>query len=106
MPTEYPESLRLIHCIDLQALHETISQGALEPNARGAYGETALHVMAYEPGFDPSLAQLFIDNGADAQIRDKLGNTPLDLARAHGNHRIADVLERALNSTSQRARHR
>ena len=101
MTKRLPDSIFLMRLHSLHPLREALRRGQCDVNAQGEYGETALHVMAYERSHDPKLVQRYIDNGADVQIKDKLGNTPLDLARAYGNDDIAQVLERAHKAPSR-----
>lgn len=60
--------------------------------AERRWGSTALHVSA-QLG-DTEICRALLEAGASTSIRNSLGETPAQTAAAHGNHRIASMLNR------------
>jgi len=60
-------------------------------NLRNHAGETALHYMA-KSGTPVQIFKLMIDAGADCNIRDNGGRTPLDVAESSSHTRAAEFL--------------
>lgn len=63
----------------------------IDVNLRNHAGETALHYMA-KSGTPAKVMKLLIDAGADCNIRDGGGRTPLDVAEANGKQEAAEFL--------------
>lgn len=60
-------------------------------NAQDHNGNTPLHTVTIQ-GRGADLAKLLLDNGADTEVKNKLGYTPLDLAVMLGEDSIARAL--------------
>jgi hypothetical protein len=62
---------------DLERVREQLAAGA-DPNAPGTLGHTALHIAAARD--QPAIIQALVDAGAQVDVRDEAGNTPLLVA--------------------------
>ena len=74
----------------------TLLQAGAEPNLEDSVwfeNRTALHEVA-STGHGP-IAELLLQYGADANLRDLKGNTPADLARKNGYHVVSLLLEKS-----------
>jgi ankyrin repeat protein len=67
--------------------------GRAEVNVVAPNGSTPL-LLAVSLEEDPAFVRLLLDAGADASIRDKDGNSPLDCARAKNSKRIVHLLSK------------
>lgn len=71
-----------------------LKRGA-NPNAQSySHKVTPLMIIATKPWpqVGPYIAQLLLENGANASIRNSQGLTALDIAREHGNQKIIELL--------------
>jgi cytohesin len=89
---------------DMPPLHSTASSLTGEPrpvvnlllqrganiNSRGFQGHTALHEAAYYNR--PEMVDLLLSNGADPNLKDATGKTPMDLANLAGRDERAQVI--------------
>ncbi|RYO58371.1 hypothetical protein AA0113_g7774 [Alternaria arborescens] len=65
--------------------------GAADINTRDDYGQTALHLACYHDAPTEVILGI-LAAGADANVKDSAGTTPLDISENIGNLEIADVL--------------
>ena len=63
----------------------------IDVNLRNHAGETALHYMA-KSGTPVKILKMMADAGADCNIRDNSGRTPLDVAVSNGKQEAAEFL--------------
>ena len=68
-----------------------------EANTQGVYGYTALHLAVTRAGLEMVL--LLLQNGARVDIKDDVGDTVIDVARASDNAPILALLQAAGRST-------
>jgi ankyrin repeat protein len=61
-------------------------------NAQDWGGISSLHILATHRTYPPSIAKLLIENGADIEIKDQMGSTPLLLACSYRNMEMIEVL--------------
>lgn len=62
-------------------------------NARGQYGETALHWAAML-GDTEAASNILECRNVDTGVRDCAGHTALELAKAYGSHAVATLIEK------------
>jgi ankyrin repeat protein len=82
----------LDHGAPVDALQHSASPrlfGHMGPKGLG----TALHLAAAQD--DAAMATALLGRGADRDVKDTLGRTPLDLAKKYGFQRVMAVLEEA-----------
>ncbi|CAN9270265.1 unnamed protein product [Alternaria alternata] len=65
--------------------------GAADVNTRDDYGQTALHLACYHDAPTEVILGM-LATGADANVKDLAGTTPLNISENIGNLEIADVL--------------
>lgn len=70
-----------------------LSSGANVDTQEGVRGETALHLAAYYGHGEVVEPLTTGDRHADPHIRNKVGKTPLELARSEGHQDIVQLLE-------------
>lgn len=58
----------------------------------GQIGETALHVAAAVPGIDTECSQLLLRSGAQPNVTQSDGQTPLHIAARSGNANMVRLL--------------
>ena len=61
----------------------------LDLNLTDEYGNTALHIASLKSRYE--LSMLLLENGADINIRNKEGYSPIDYAYKKGRHNIANL---------------
>lgn len=59
-----------------------LSESRMNPNVQDCYGDAALHDAA-KFGHETVL-QLLLDGGANRELRNVSGQTPMDIAKLHG----------------------
>jgi len=66
----------------------------LDMNALNGNGDTALHLALVNPTRNKSkmIARLLIENGADCEVQNQAGYTPLLYAVANGNEEVTELL--------------
>lgn len=79
-----------------------VAHGA-NPNRADEHGWTALHCAAqrtsgYDYGAKKSITELLLKARADTRVQANGGFTPVDIAREHGHHELADLMTRSLSS--------
>lgn len=72
----------------------------LDPAAKGKNGENALHSLARKDG-QLEIIQWFLDNGADAKLADKDGNTPLMSASGSGEIAVIKLFSEKASDINQ-----
>ena len=60
-----------------------------DPNRRNYDGVTALHNAVIESHVN--IAEALLDHGADTTVRDRLGNTPVDLALRSDSNKVCSL---------------
>jgi len=75
------------------AVCELLIGKGIDPNARDAYGDCALHWAAKFGRTDT--VTLLVRKGADPTARDKHGHTPIDHAKRNGFAEIVQFLDQA-----------
>ena len=73
-----------VQCSNKKVVECLIAIG-FDVNRQNNFGETALHTAAKNKNL-LEIAKFLIDKNADAQITNKLGDTPQSLAQRTGNH--------------------
>jgi len=63
---------------------------AIEVNAKNNYDQTALHYAAHDGYL--AIAKRLLEGGADVTLRDKYGETAIDLARKQGKSEVVALL--------------
>ncbi|KAK6133554.1 hypothetical protein DH2020_032683 [Rehmannia glutinosa] len=81
----------LVNAGDLDSIKELLDSGT-DVNFRDIDHRTALHVAACQ-GYD-DVAQLLLENGAEADPKDRWGSTPLADAIHYKNHGVIKLLEK------------
>ena len=76
---------------DPRMLVECLDQGA-DVDARGPFGETALHWAAMLGR--ETMAELLLEKGANPSTVDYSGRTPMEFARSCRKHRVGVVLDK------------
>lgn len=92
-------------CSTLDAGHESIAAGLISRmpeeliNTKNDKGQTLLHILSsanrYVSWKMCLLVSLLVEYGADLDIQDNDGNTPLHLSCAYNHHRLVQVLLKA-----------
>ncbi len=75
-----------------EAIIELLIAHGADPNARADFGQTPLHVAAFEG--ELKAIKLLLQAGADPKIEDLTSETPLDAAVARGQNEIADLFRK------------
>jgi ankyrin repeat protein len=83
------ELFKAVQRHDHKCIRELLSHGA-NPNARGNFGMTPLHLAVYMG--DKEAAEILLDRGADPNIKDRAGGTPLHWAVAGGFPDLVELL--------------
>lgn len=78
---------------DWSFAEELASDGLLDANTRGLYGETPLHQAAWRTDFSRADVEKLLNFGADPALVDERGATPAQIARKCGRHAVAVALE-------------
>jgi ankyrin repeat protein len=60
---------------------------------------SALHIASYRCAPDNIIQSLIIDYGVDCKIKTKYGNTPSEIAFAHGFLVLASLIEQLMMTT-------
>lgn len=99
----YDRLASMLHSMDVVKMHRALKMGA-DPNMSSVHqndgnGCTALRAAAILGEYD--VAKLLIDAGADVNMKDTVGKTPLDYAIENGYEDIIDLL---LNSGARQKR--
>ena len=71
-------------CCNAEAVALLLDRG-VDPSARDAMGNTALHLTALKKGALDVAARLLLARGADPRATSRWGQTPADLRRIYGN---------------------
>ena len=75
----------------LMFYREFLAHPGIKVNLRNHAGESAMHYMA-SFNTDPKIWKAFVDAGADCNLRDNRGRTPLDVAEAKDSAAAAEFL--------------
>lgn len=73
------------------AIVRVLLEHGANPNLRNFDGVTALHNAVFEKQVE--VVKLLIEHGADPAIQDRLGNTPVDLARRSSNPKLMQLFK-------------
>ena len=73
------------------AIVRVLLEHGANPDLRNFDGVTALHNAVFEKQVD--VVKLLIEHGADPGIQDRLGNTPVDLARRSSNPHLMQLFK-------------
>ena len=66
----------------------------VDVNTQNSSGDSPLHIAARMRGISGrSLVRFLLKNGAKVHLENQLGRTPLDVAHAHNNQKIAEILQ-------------
>ena len=68
---------------------------AADINGKDARGNTVLHVVCKMENDDPGLIDFFLSKGADPEIKNDSGDTPLHVAIRNENYKCADAIIKA-----------
>ena len=75
----------------LMFYQEFLAHSGIKVNLRNRAGESAMHYMA-SFNADPEIWKAFVDAGADCNLRDNRGRTPLDVAEEKNSTAAAEFL--------------
>lgn len=90
-PKDYTPLMQAADNGNTAAMRALLRAGA-DINARGAQGQTPLHIAAAQNDYRHEIATAFATLGADLEARNDRGQTPLMVAVAAGRRRIAAAL--------------
>ena len=77
--------------VDPAGIRQTLEAGA-DINARNRNGDGVLHWLARNERRNAALVSMLVDHGADVDLRDAKGNTPLILAAFNGRELAVQML--------------
>lgn len=84
------------------AARELVAHGGFELDAQGPYnGFTALHDAVWRGHADT--VRVFLDAGAQLDLRSHTGQTPLELATEYGYHDIAAMIQKKLETVDRQS---
>lgn len=70
-------------------------QAGADPNAKDPNGNSLLSLVASSPAYPVDAVRMLLEKGADPNAPTRFGETPLELARRHGQTPIVDLLVKA-----------
>jgi ankyrin repeat protein len=73
------------------AIVRVLLEHGANPNLRNFDGVTALHNAVFEKQMD--VVKLLLEHGANPTIQDRLGNTPINLARKSSNPNLTQLFK-------------
>ncbi len=95
------ETPLMASCSGLSHITKSLLDLGADPNIKGQYGATALHIASSHPGpHDFARVQLLLIRGADPCVIDDDSRTPLDYAMRAGARKTCEALTNALHQSA------